>query len=90
MRVTLTAGDRTVDIRIDGSEGDGIDALRRVENSAKRLFAALPKDEPTAAEAEDPPFGFALSADTTLSGPPPQREHDIEQDDEPDERRTAP
>ncbi|WP_329131533.1 hypothetical protein OG552_10450 [Streptomyces sp. NBC_01476] len=72
-----------MDIRIDGA---AVSDLRRVENSALRMLAALQQEPPAEPEPEEVPFGFSLSADTERAAPPPLREHDVEQDDEPYER----
>ncbi|MFE9812413.1 hypothetical protein [Streptomyces sp. NPDC005548] len=58
MRLTLTSGANTVDLRTDPGEGV---SLRAAENTALRLLRALPqaKDEPE----EEQPFGFSLSSD---------------------------
>lgn len=88
MRITLTNGDRAVDIRIPGA---GVGSLRRVENAALRMIAALPAPAPApAGEEEEQTFGFGVSSDTERSEPPPLREHDIEQYDDPDLRRLNP
>lgn len=58
MRITLTAGETTVDLRTDPGEGV---SLRAAENSVLRMFHALPK---AAASGDEQPFGFSLSSDT--------------------------
>ncbi|MEW2187768.1 hypothetical protein AB0900_31255 [Streptomyces cellulosae] len=59
MRLTLTAGGRTVDLRTDPTEGV---SLRAAENTVIRLFRSLPNAEST--DDEDQTFGFSLSSDT--------------------------
>lgn len=59
MRLTLTSGETTVDLRTDPGEGV---SLRAAENAALRLFRSLPK---AAADPDgEQPFGFSLSSDT--------------------------
>lgn len=65
MRLTLTCGETTVDLRTDPGEGV---SLRAAENAALRLFRALPKG--AASPEDDQPFGFALSSDTERSPEP--------------------
>lgn len=60
MRLTLTAGEKTIDLRADPGEGV---TLRAAANTALRLFHALPDAAHQTADDEQP-FGFALSADT--------------------------
>lgn len=59
MRLTLTSGETTVDLRTDPGEGV---SLRAAENAALRLFRALPKASAT--PDDEQPFGFSLSSDT--------------------------
>lgn len=59
MRLTLTSGETTVDLRTDSGEGV---SLRAAENAALRLFRALPKA--SASPDDDQSFGFCLSSDT--------------------------
>lgn len=59
MRLTLTSGETTVDLRTDPGEGV---SLRAAENAALRLFRSLPKA--SASTDEEQPFGFSLSSDT--------------------------
>lgn len=65
MRLTLTSGETTVDLRTDPGEGV---SLRAAENAALRLFRSLP-NEPTSVD-EDQPFGFSLSSDTERAPEP--------------------
>lgn len=65
MRITLTAGETTVDLRTDPGEGV---SLRAAENAALRMFRTLPKA--TATPDDDQPFGFSLSSDTERSTEP--------------------
>lgn len=58
MRVTISSGDKQVQIAVKGS---GPKKLRRVEKSARRILAQMPASEPAK------PFGFALGSDTQLS-----------------------
>lgn len=62
MRLTLTAGGRTVDLRTDPGEAV---SLRAAENTALRLFRALPEEDAT--EEDEQSFGFSLSSDTERS-----------------------
>lgn len=57
MRVTVTAGDRQVDIAIKGQSAD---KLRAVEETAHRLLQA------SQAQTSDdkPPFGYSATSDT--------------------------
>ena len=59
MRLTITAGGRTVDLRTDPGEAV---SLRAAESAALRLFRALPEGEDT--EEDEQPFGFSLASDT--------------------------
>ncbi|WP_030188166.1 hypothetical protein [Streptomyces violaceorubidus] len=59
MRLTITSGGCTVDIRTDPGEGV---SLRAAEKAALRLFHALPPSDDTTEDEQ--PFGFALSSDT--------------------------
>lgn len=59
MRIKLTAGEASVDLRTDPGEGV---SLRAAENAALRMLRALPKA--AAAADDDQPFGFSLSSDT--------------------------
>jgi hypothetical protein len=73
MRLTLTSGETTVDLRTDPGEGV---SLRAAENSVLRLFRALPKaDEPSGEQ----PFGFSISSDTERA---PEPEPTGDDDDE--------
>lgn len=65
MRLTLTCGETTVDLRTDPGEGV---SLRAAENAALRLFRALPKG--TASADEEQSFGFSLSSDTERAPEP--------------------
>ncbi|MDX2658365.1 hypothetical protein PV382_23410 [Streptomyces scabiei] len=65
MRLTLTSGETTVDLRTDPGEAV---SLRAAENAALRLFRALPKASTDADEEQ--PFGFSLSSDTERSPEP--------------------
>lgn len=73
MRLTLTSGETTVDLRTDPGEGV---SLRAAENAALRLFRALPKA--TSSPGNDEPFGFALSSDTERAPEAPFAEDDDE------------
>jgi hypothetical protein len=53
MRLTLTSGETTVDLRTDPGEGV---SLRAAENAVLRLFRALPKASGPADEEQ--PFGL--------------------------------
>jgi hypothetical protein len=75
MRITLTAGETTVDLRTDPSEAV---SLRAAERAALRMFRALPKT--SASGDEDQPFGFSLSSDTERA--PEQAEPTDYEDDE--------
>lgn len=61
MRITLTSGEKTVDLRTDPGEGV---SLRAAEGAALRLFNALPDAEPPTDKDKDQEFGFSLSSDT--------------------------
>lgn len=65
MRLTLTSGETTVDLRTDPGEGV---SLRAAENAALRLFNALPKV--SASPDDDLPFGFSLSSDNERASDP--------------------
>lgn len=66
MRITLTSGEKTVDLRTDPGEAV---SLRAAEGAALRLFNALPSaDTPTDKDQE---FGFSLNSDTERA-PDPQ------------------
>lgn len=73
MRLTLTSGETTIDLRTDPGEGV---SLRAAEHSALRLFRALPKA--ATSSSEEQPFGFSLSADTERSPEPDHSEEDDE------------
>lgn len=75
MRLTLTSGETTVDLRTDPGEAV---SLRAAENAALRLFRALPKA--SASSDGDQPFGFSLSSDTERA--PEQAEPTDYEDDE--------
>ncbi|MCE7081160.1 hypothetical protein [Streptomyces sp. ST2-7A] len=62
MRLTVTAGDRQVDLRI---KGNSLKALRRAEKTARRLLAATGPPPPP-----ERPFGFALGSDTERAPTP--------------------
>lgn len=75
MRLTLTSGETSVDLRTDPGEGV---SLRAAENAALRLFHALPKA--AASASDDQPFGFSLTSDTERA--PEQAESaDYEEDE---------
>lgn len=65
MRLTLTSGETTVDLRTDPGEAV---SLRAAENTALRLFLAIPKA--STSPDEDRPFGFSLSSDTERAPEP--------------------
>lgn len=64
MRITLTSGEKTVDVRTDPGEGV---TLRAAEGAALRLFNALPGAQPPEKDQE---FGFSLSSDTERAPEP--------------------
>lgn len=66
MRLTITSGGRTVDLRTDPSEQV---SLRSAEGTALRLFRALPAADNDTPE-NDTVFGFALSSDTERAPEP--------------------
>lgn len=72
MRLTLTSGENTVDLRTDPGEGV---SLRAAENTALRLFRALP----ATTAPDSAPFGFSLSSDTERAVEP------VSEEDEDDE-----
>lgn len=72
MRLTVTAGGRTVDLRTDPTEGV---SLRAAEKAVLRLFRSIPADD----DGEDQAFGFALSSDTERA---PEAETTESDDDE--------
>jgi len=59
MRLTITAGGRTVDLRTDPREAV---TLQAAESAVLRILNALPAADE--AEDDDQPFGFALSSET--------------------------
>lgn len=63
MRITLTSGEKTVDVRTDPGEGV---TLRAAEGAALRLFNALPGGQPATSQE----FGFSLSSDTERAPEP--------------------
>lgn len=75
MRITLTSGETTVDVRTDPGEAV---SLRAAENAALRLFHALPKA--VARTDDDQPFGFSLSSDNERAPEQPEPA-DYEDDD---------
>lgn len=75
MRLTLTSGETTVDLRTDPGEGV---SLRAAENAALRLFRALPKG--SASPDDEQPFGFTLSSDTERAPEQPEPS-DYEEDE---------
>ncbi|HEX5566592.1 MAG TPA: hypothetical protein VFY14_06625 [Streptomyces sp.] len=87
MRVTITSGGRTVDIRAGRDQDGDRRLLRAVERTALRLLAALPEPAPPGSDGESEegqPFGFALSADTERAEPPLLRDHEPDEYEEPD------
>jgi hypothetical protein len=75
MRLTLTDGDRKVEIVVGG---DSRELLQAAEQSALRMLAAVP---PPAAEPErvQEAFGFALSADTERAVPDEPFDSELEE-----------
>lgn len=64
MRITLTSGEKTVDVRTDPGEQV---TLRAAEGAALRLFNSLPgADSATGDQA----FGFSLSSETERADEP--------------------
>lgn len=63
MRITLTSGEKTVDVRTDPGEGV---TLRAAEGAALRLFNALPGGQLATSQE----FGFSLSSDTERAPEP--------------------
>lgn len=73
MRITLTSGEKTVDLRTDPGEGV---TLRAAENAALRMFHALPAAAPSTTD-DDQPFGFSLTSDNERA-PEPEPLGDLE------------
>lgn len=74
MRVTLTSGENTVDLRTDPGEGV---SLRAAEGAALRLFNALPSAESDSDKQHD--FGFSVGSETESA---PEAEPEPSGDDE--------
>lgn len=74
MRITVSSGDRTIDVRTEPHEHV---TLQDMEQTALRMLNAVPPPEPE----PQPAFGFALSSDTQLA-PDPEPAYDTEEDDD--------